>query len=561
MFFNRQKSPPRSGIASHTALASLGTARALSSHARHIFRKKYEGRHRFAKTVFVFDAALIAAVVALIVLVISLWVRPVRPPSLALAFDAPPLVAGIPVALEARIRSADGAAHHNVRLQWRLPPGAEIIRSQPKLNADNSVFFGDIPTGQEAASLLVVRLFQPEGSEASFGFSLRSRDGIAEQTLTGLERRTVTRSSLIANVVPEFKADVVAPEGVVIPIEVMNPTDLPLPFVQIDVVGPKQDQAGSWSLHTLQPHETRFVFIPLGSVSGQASLSWVVLSEAREMSRGSWQAAVRPLDFPLVRGPLVSKPDEPTPVNIGLEKEAAGTDLSMVAVQPLLEQPVQIFSLSETAASGSTSVTVRIPPFHHTTGTSHEFLVAFTRTAANGSRELGPGVTGSVRISFPFSTQVRYTSSAGDQLGAGPHPPRAGFETRYWVFWEAGPVGEKIRDMSVHAELPPGVRTTGNVSAADGGTWSLDARNVTWNLPSLGSAGGSGSDPKAVFGFEVLVKPDIGDVGRTMTIVGTSTASATDPQTGMSYQSEDGQKSSNLPEDRGKPGSGIVLPL
>jgi hypothetical protein len=564
IFHRKPASPHRSGVASHTALVSLGPARALSSHLRHIYRRKYEGRHRYAEFVFGFDVVLIGTIIALAALVISFWIQPVRPPSLALTYNSQPLVAGSPVAFEAHISTADGVAHHNVRMQWLLPPGAEILRSQPTLNADGSMYLGDVKPGQEMISLVVVRLFQPAGSDAGIGFSLYSRDGLVDQELTGLEHKTVAQSSLTANVVPEFKADAVAPEGVVIPIEITNPTDLQLPFVRIDVTGPKQDRVTSQSLGTLQSHETRFVFIPLGSVSGEASLSWTVFSEAREMSRGSWKAKVGAADFPVVRGEIVSEPDKPTSVKVDIRKGETGTNPSLLAVHPLLDHPIQVFNLSGISLAVPTSTIVSIPSFHRTTGTSHEFLVAFTRTAANGSRELGPAVMGSVRVGIPFSTQVRYTSSAGDQLGVGPNPPRAGFETRYWVFWELGPVSETVKNVSVQTELPAGVRTTGNVSAADGGTWQLGTRDVTWTLPSLGPevdvVSGSSGPAQAVFGFEILVKPGQGDVGQTLQLVGTSTASGVDPHTGLYLQSEDGQKTSVLPEDSGSVGAGIVLP-
>ncbi len=59
-------------------------------------------------------------------------------------------------------------------------------------------------------------------------------------------------------------------------------------------------------------------------------------------------------------------------------------------------------------------------------------------------------------------------SAFGQTISTGPHPPRVGEESTYWIFMRLKPPAEKITNLIVRGVLAPGVRWTGQVSAGTG---------------------------------------------------------------------------------------------
>ena len=481
------------------------------------------------------------------------WIllKPAPAPALALSLTASPLVAGAPAPFTARIRAIDGQAHGNVRLRWHLPPGAEIIRAEPAVSPDGAVYFGELAAGQEFISHLVIRLFQSAGTSAAFGFNLAYAAGPALRErrgeVVGSENLPIVASALRAEVPEAFRADTAAPRNTIIPILVENRSDASLPYVQLEFDPPNPELGPRLVLGDLGARERRLVFVPLTPEDGNYRLRWIASSASRELTRGSWTASVADWPAPAVKEPLVSRPETPTTIFF----EGVLSRVSLLVAHPLLSDPVQTFGLTE----GQTSL--RLPAPEARASATHDWLVVPLYQNPDGLAMLGPAVKGIVRAPFPFSSQVRYTTPSGDQLGAGPHPPQAGQETRYWVFWRVGPLTEEARDLRVSATLPRGVRATGNVTAPNDGDWEMTGNNVAWSLAALGPSVGS---TEALFGFEISVKPQSDAAGRVLQLVGTSTASVRDAETGAIFEATDEARSSLLPEDVDKSGAGIVLP-
>src|SRR3989344_4031882 len=351
-FTNRRSA----GLASYTFQAGLGPARAFSSYARKMFHAKYQDKHRHPRVVFVFDAALLGICALLVAVLVSVALRPPRPSLLTLNLTAPALTSGAPVPLIARIGATKDV--HNVRLQWRLPPGTEILSSEPVVSADGRVFLGDISPGALQVAHLVVRLYQPVGATASFGFSF--------------------------------------------------------PYVQVTVDPPVTELGERVTLGSLAAKEKRYVCVPIHRtepvISGERDirLKWIVSSGAREVSRGAFEADIFDWKWPTVTSALISRPTSETHIRLsGVESQ-----MTLLVAHPLLDPEVREIELT----SGQTDVV--LPSFTIRESPAHEWFVALLGEWPEGGRLMGPATMGVIRSAIPFETSVRYTSSEGDQIGA-----------------------------------------------------------------------------------------------------------------------------------------------
>lgn len=102
-------------------------------------------------------------------------------------------------------------------------------------------------------------------------------------------------------------------------------------------------------------------------------------------------------------------------------------------------------------------------------------------------RVLGNVTSFKLQTSASVESFARYFSSAGDQLGRGPLPPRIGDTTIYWLFLNVSGTQNELRDTVVTATLPAGVEwidqqsiTLGNSIVFEPGT-----RRLTWPLGTL----------------------------------------------------------------------------
>jgi hypothetical protein len=530
-------------LGSYVASVAFGSSRALSSYARRLFESRYRPRHRFPAIVFAFDALLVGTIVALLILIGSLLTGPVLSPGINISFVSPTIVTAAPLPLTAHLRVTDLERHNDVRLQWHLPPGTEILQSQPHMSVDGTVRFGDLAPGTEVTSNVVVRLFQPVGYPASFGFRVQERRHGSVDAFVGAEERTVTSSGLDASVPEPFRVDAVAPRGVVIPLRIQNHTDQPMPFVQLTLTERPRSFPGDVTLGTVAPHESRFVFVPLGDLTRPPALQWTLRSSGREIAQGSWRANIVSLDMPRITVTSNGR--------AGVTVDRPFVNGSLAIVHPLLDQAVQEHPIAE-----ASSLSFTLPPTRRAVSSAHEWMAAVIGRGVGDTRVLGPASMGVASITLPLTVEVRYTGHTGDQLGVGPLPPRVGRETRYTVFWRIGPIDNAVRNLTVRTTLSPRVRATGAVSAVDGGTWSVNDRTVTWTLPLLGS---DASLHEAMFAFEVGVTPDGSDVGSPMTLIGTTNAEAQDIETSRTFTASLDPQTTDLPADPAAQGKGSVV--
>jgi len=86
-----------------------------------------------------------------------------------------------------------------------------------------------------------------------------------------------------------------------------------------------------------------------------------------------------------------------------------------------------------------------------------------------------------------LSSELRYYTAEGDQLGRGPLPPHIGEETKYWAFVTIANTTSRIQDLHWQATLPSYIRWTGksSVSHGDDITYNESTRTVYWKYLNL----------------------------------------------------------------------------
>jgi hypothetical protein len=488
-------------------------------------------------------------------------IKPAPAPLVSLSLSTPALTAGAPEPLALTVRSNAAEPLKNVRLRWRFPAGTQLLQSAPLLSADGSVFLGDLHPGSETVSHVIARSFLAIGETATFTVEVSyDLENGSRFTFFGSAMRPIEASALVADI-PEAvrSARFVSFEGTTIPIQVTNRTSSTLPLVHLTYQINGTDGEERRTLGDLLPGENRFIFVPLKPSKGDFQISWNVGAASRDLMKGAWSAVGYQTDVPRIEGRLISRTAIPTRFTAVFDD----TDGGLVIIHPSLSEQVMTFGLSSNqtivkfVSAGRYEVALPALPENHPS--NHEWLVIpVLRNNEGIVGVLGPASLGATAGELPFTSQVRYLSTAGDQLGAGPRPPQVGLETRYWAFWTIGPVESELKNIVVETDLPEGVRATGNISSPEGGSVVVTGRHVRFTLPRMG---GDTDVAEVSAGFEIAITPDASNEGSILTLLETSVASAEDThQTSLTFQAEDGPETTWLPEDKDNQARGIVVP-
>ncbi len=508
----------------HGVSAGFGIARAVSHPFRHWYEKHYRPRHRFPLPIFLFDLSLLAVIVGLIIVIVSLKILPPTPPTLRLSIISAPVVALQPVALAARITPADQQAHAAVTVSWGIPSGWEVISSDPPLRSDGSAYLGTIPADGERISRIVVRPMTRIGTAETIGIVITQQTHGATQTYYGSRTVAVRSSALTAEMPVAFQTEAIVPTGVIIPIRVENRSDLAVPSVEVRPSDVSTVSFPRIVIGEMAPRSSRMVYLPLGTVSSSSHFAWSLFSASREIVRYAFAPRVASWNGAVI--------DPISPIR----PSATSTVLHVRGVNggALLVIPPAATSTVLTIPVGSDDAVISIPLSIPAQTESDQWFVAPERVENNGTRTLGAGQLALSATSFPFSESVLYTSPSGDQLGIGPNPPRAGEETRYWVFWHVGPIQSSLRDLSISATVGDRVTLTGNVATPSGGSSSVSGSTIRWTLPAFG---GDPNLAEATFGFEISVLPEKADAATSIELIGPAHAVAIVPSANQTVKS------------------------
>jgi len=129
-----------------------------------------------------------------------------------------------------------------------------------------------------------------------------------------------------------------------------------------------------------------------------------------------------------------------------------------------------------------------------------------------------------VGTSLNFTTDIRYYTDEGDQLGRGPLPPQVGKETKYWLWFKLQNGTSDVSNLNFSAKIPDYVRWTEKSSVSRGADIVFDENNRTanWSINSLEA------HEKIGIYFELAYTPKLEHVGYSPFLIQQITINALD---------------------------------
>jgi|GEM_PF-435827 len=160
-----------------------------------------------------------------------------------------------------------------------------------------------------------------------------------------------------------------------------------------------------------------------------------------------------------------------------------------------------------------------------------------------------------INTDLDFDAHGRYFNEDGETLGFGPLPPTVGETTGYRIFWNITNTLNEIQDIRVKTKLPQNVTWTGrkNVEAGEI-NFNESTNEVTWQINRLPV-----SMTKITSNFEVSTRPREEDAGTFVKLVTESTIEARDAKTGDTLIITSDAISTDIPQDEGALGKGVVV--
>lgn len=163
-------------------------------------------------------------------------------------------------------------------------------------------------------------------------------------------------------------------------------------------------------------------------------------------------------------------------------------------------------------------------------------------------------------VRLPLATQIAwkirpvYYTKDNDQLGRGPLPPQVGETTKYWIFVEMQNGVNAITDNNFNLTLGDGVEFTGKQSVSIGSEIQNKNSSMLWShnlAPAHGTIG---------LYFEVAVTPASSQIGKKITLIKSASYTAKDNVTGKELILSSGSVDNTLAnDDRGSKAGAVVV--
>jgi hypothetical protein len=405
---------------------------------------------------------------------------------------------------------------------WDLPPGTEILQSDPPLSDEREAFLGKIEPGKSVSSRLVVRLFRSPGS-VRFGFKLSDDRG----SVTGAETRRIDGSGLVFK--PLFDVSAIPKDGEIAYL-LQNQTNMILDAVNVRAVsGGSFEEGRSITVGSMQPYSERvFIFKPdaASAILYEASAQNTVLVQTQD--------------------PIALLESDPTQVRLTLQP-SSGSEARLI-VQASRTADINVF---HPGIADEGHLKTFVVPEGRT-----ELRIPVSASVDPGSWYAIPSAQwpdgvrggylsrGSITTPFMISTSARYYASNGDQIGIGPLPPVVGEATKYWVQLKLAPTSADISNLRVVARLGRNVRVTGRDALPDGGTFVETDEGFVWSTEYL-AANALG----ATASFEIELLPDAGQKGSVPVLIESVIAEAQDVRSDIKLESRATGVNANLPDD------------
>lgn len=146
--------------------------------------------------------------------------------------------------------------------------------------------------------------------------------------------------------------------------------------------------------------------------------------------------------------------------------------------------------------------------------------------------------------------ESRYFTEEGDQLGRGPLPPKVGQTTKYWINFFLTSSPNSVKEVTFKAHLPEGITWTGKTTVTAGESLKYDSltRMVTWKNDLVEATLGD-TCPCVGGGFEVALTPIAENVGQTLNLLDQLSLTGTDIYTNEFIQTSAANLTTNLITD------------
>ena len=142
---------------------------------------------------------------------------------------------------------------------------------------------------------------------------------------------------------------------------------------------------------------------------------------------------------------------------------------------------------------------------------------------------------------------------------SGPIPPKVDTPTTYTIVWQLSTDTNNVKDAKVAALLPQNVTLTAVLPESQISNVSLDAstRKLEWLVPSVPVNPAQDNPTPSVY-FQVTLTPTAAQEGNFATIIGQAIVSGQDEVTQKIVSSKAPAVGTDLPDDSGNSGGGIV---
>jgi hypothetical protein len=244
-----------------------------------------------------------------------------------------------------------------------------------------------------------------------------------------------------------------------------------------------------------------------------------------------------------------------------LDDPAGGATNTRARIQTLTYDAKRLRALEVLLPQGQGSLEASLPTLMVASGTKEATIVVSAvaqvptigNATVNRTVKAQP-VTIRYRSDAELSAEARYYTEEGIPLGSGPLPPVVGKATAYRVVWRVKKTLHSLDQMQLRAVLPASVTWTERATAEAGSvTYDPTSRTVTWKLLHLPE---SVKEVEAT--FEIQITPNAADAGRFAALLGETLLEARDPLVQALIVQTKPPLNTDLQDDEGAKGKGVV---
>ncbi len=253
----------------------------------------------------------------------------------------------------------------------------------------------------------------------------------------------------------------------------------------------------------------------------------------------------------------------PTPGIIDISKTARENQLKIENGSLIIDSSRRTaLATAAPGAGDTTTITFYLLPTFTASGNAPRLSIIPSveggTAGFNGQQFSAPGASVSLPLAtdLTLTTETRYYTPEGDQLGRGPLPPEVGQSTKYWIFVELFNTINSVEKNNLIITLSPGVTFTGKQSVTLGSPLSASGQNLTWSLHEIPP------NTKTGWYFEVETTPTEAMIGKSISLIRNISFSGSDTVVSKDFNLSSGAITNALrANDRGsKSGSKVIQP-